>query len=298
MPTFEIKKNILVPLKMKKFSLEREIQSLTEKNLDVIFGLQFIETEFSIGEFRLDTVAFDKETESIVIIEYKKDQNFSVIDQGYAYLSLMLNRKADFVLLLNEKTGESYGKKDFDWSQSKILFIAPSFTSYQIEATNFQDLPIELWRISRYSNETVRYNKIRSQKVTATLNSVSKKNKSIQKITEEIIVYNDDTLLKDVENEIRDAYKLSKDLVYQVNSDVEEKIKKTMVCFYTGGRGLIWIKPNKKTLTFWLRKGKYKDKNGKVIPEGWGNYPEIHFQAEEIDSVFIKRLIEQANDYT
>lgn len=32
-----------------------------------------------------------------MIIEYKRDKNFSVIDQGYAYLSLMLNNKADFI---------------------------------------------------------------------------------------------------------------------------------------------------------------------------------------------------------
>jgi hypothetical protein len=43
--------------------------------------------------FRIDTLAFDKESSAFIIIEYKKDRNFSVVDQGVAYLNLMLNNK-------------------------------------------------------------------------------------------------------------------------------------------------------------------------------------------------------------
>lgn len=68
------------------FKLEKEIQNLTEQNLAIIFKLDFVRSEFSLNNFRLDTLAFDKDTSSFVIIEYKRDKNFSVIDQGYAYL--------------------------------------------------------------------------------------------------------------------------------------------------------------------------------------------------------------------
>ena len=98
-----------------------------------------------------------------------------------------------------------------------------------------------------------------------------------------------------VDDEIKDAYMLIKQTVYQVNPDVEEKIKKSMVCFYTGGKGLIWLKPAKRNLTIWLRKGSYKDRNGQPIRDGWGGYPELHLAAAEIDNVFIRKLIEQAN---
>jgi hypothetical protein len=90
-------------------------------------------------------MAYDNETNSFVIIEYKRDKNFSVIDQGYAYLSLMLNNKADFILEYNENQEKTLKRKDVDWSQSRVVFISPSFTSYQKEAINFKDLPIELW---------------------------------------------------------------------------------------------------------------------------------------------------------
>jgi hypothetical protein len=291
MPIFKINGKSLIPLKIIAFSREKEIQNTTEQNIEVIFGLKFVCSEFSIGNFRLDTIGFEEETKSFVIIEYKRDLNFSIVDQGFAYLSLMLNRKADFALMYNEKMNSSCRKDYFDWSQSKVFFISPSFTPYQIEATNFKNLPIALWEVHLYSNETIRYNKIKSQQATITL-PTDPKTKGIK----EIKVFTEDAILNSVESEIREAYMMIKNIVYQVNSDVEEKIKKTMVCFYSGGKGLVWIKPTKKSITLWLRKGKYRDRNGKVVTEGWGNYPEIHLSASEIDSVFIKKLIQQANN--
>lgn len=296
MPIFKINEKSLIPLKIIAFSREKEIQNITEQNIEVIFGLKFVYSEFSIGNFRLDTIGFDEDAKSFVIIEYKRGLNFSIVDQGFAYLSLMLNRKADFALMYNEKMNSSFRKDYFDWSQSKVLFVSPSFTPYQIEATNFKDLPIELWEVHLYSNETIRYNKIKSQRGTAIWTSFSKNKKSFEKVVGEIKVFTEDDILNGVENEIREAYMMIKNIVYQINSDVEEKFKKTMVCFYSGGKGLVWIKPTKKSITLWLRKGKYRDRNGKVVTEGWGNYPEIHLSASEIDSVFIKKLVQQANN--
>ena len=88
-------------LKEIPFKLEKDIQKVTENNLYTILKLEFVKSEFTLNNFRIDTLAFDKEANTFVIIEYKRDKNFSVIDQGYAYLSLMLNNKADFILLSN-----------------------------------------------------------------------------------------------------------------------------------------------------------------------------------------------------
>jgi hypothetical protein len=296
MPIFGIAGKSLIAIKLVPFSSEKAIQTVTERNLQAIFGFKFVCSEFSIGNFRLDTIGFDEEAKSFVIIEYKKDQNFSIIDQGYAYLSLMLNNKADLVLTYNENTGLLAKKEDFDWSQSKVIFVSPSFTPYQIEAVNFKDLPIELWEVHLYSNDTIAYNKIKSQQATAILGSISKASKAIKKVRTEIKVFNENDILNSVEDEVREAYMMIKQIVYQVNSEVEERIKKSMVCFYTGGKGLIWVKPTGRSITIWLRKGNYRNRDGKMIPEGWGNYPELHLAAGEMDPVFIRKLIEQAND--
>jgi len=53
-----------------------------------------------------------------------------VVDQGVAYLNLMHNNKADFILEhIQAFLSQSVKKQDVDWSQSRIIFIAPEFTS-------------------------------------------------------------------------------------------------------------------------------------------------------------------------
>src|SRR5436309_5455438 len=85
------------------FSREKELQRICERNLDLLFGLKFVSTEFLLNGLRIDTLTFDPEAQAFVIIEYKRNEQFSVIDQGYTYLALMLNNKADFILEYNEK---------------------------------------------------------------------------------------------------------------------------------------------------------------------------------------------------
>lgn len=129
MPLYKIGQQ-LEHVKETSFKFERELQQLTEKNLHSLLRLNFIRSEFSLNNFRIDTLAFDPEAKSFIIIEYKRDKNFSVIDQGYAYLSLMLNNKADFILEYNESQNKSLKRTDVDWTQSKVIFISPLFTTY------------------------------------------------------------------------------------------------------------------------------------------------------------------------
>ena len=146
MPVFNLKTDGLGQVKEMPFKLEREIQNLVEKNLGMLLGLEFVKSEFTISgtvqQLRIDTLAFDLKNKAFVIIEYKQDKSFSVVDQGYAYLSVMLNNKADFILEYNESCGKVLKKADVDWSQSRAIFISQAFTPYQKEAINFKDLPI------------------------------------------------------------------------------------------------------------------------------------------------------------
>ena len=152
MRLFQVKKNILTPIQRDSFKLELDIQGLVEANLETLFQLEYITSEFTVGEFRLDTLAFDNESNSFVIMEYKKGHSYSVVDQGYSYLSVAVNNKADFILEYNEKTGKQLKRDDVDWSASRVIFIAPSFNSYQKNSVNFRDVPFELWEIRKFED--------------------------------------------------------------------------------------------------------------------------------------------------
>jgi RecB family endonuclease NucS len=122
MPIFSISNNTLKKIKELSFKNEkREIQKICENNLQNLFNLEFVKSEFSLNHLRIDTLAFDNETNSFVILEYKKDKNFSVVDQGIAYLALLLNNKADFILEFNESKNKSLKRNDVDWEASKVI---------------------------------------------------------------------------------------------------------------------------------------------------------------------------------
>lgn len=155
MQLFENHEGALAPIEKDSFKLEREIQALIEPNMEILFGLEFVSSEFSVAEFRLDSLAYDEQNNSFVIVEYKKGHSYSVVDQGYSYLSAMLNNKAEFILEYNEKTGKQLKRNDIDWTSSRVIFVSPSFNTYQKNSVNFKDVPFELWEIRKFAGGLV-----------------------------------------------------------------------------------------------------------------------------------------------
>lgn len=241
------------------FKLEKDIQNITERNIYLLFGLEFVESEFSINNFRIDTLAFDNELKSFVIIEYKRDRNFSVVDQGYAYLSLMLNNKADFILEYNEVKKKALKRENVDWSQSRVMFISPSFTNYQIESINFKDLPIELWQIIRYDNNSIMYSQIQSSNAQESIKTISRGTEEVKKINREIKVYTEDEHLSVCSDEIKELYEKFKDYIQSIGN-IEIKPKKKYIAFISGSN-IVDIHPQKKALKLWINlpKGELDD---------------------------------------
>ena len=285
-------------IKESPFKLEKEIQDLTEHDLKLLFNLDFVKSEFSLNGFRIDTLAFDSESNSFVIIEFKRDKNFSVIDQGYAYLSLLLNNRADFILEYNENHNKVLKKVDVDWSQSKVMFISPSFTIYQKEAINFKDLPIELWEVKRFDNDTISYEKIQKYRTQESIKTISKVDKTIENIAKEIVVYSEEEHLNNANEDIRDLYEKLRESILTFGN-IEIKPKKKYIAFVSG-KNVVDIHPQNKSLKIWLNlsKGELDDSKGlskDVSTTGhWGNGDyELKIDSDE-DLEYILSLVKQS----
>lgn len=233
MSVFRIGKSKLEPIKEIKLDLEKDLQKLAEKNLETVFGLKFISSEFSLNNLRVDTLAFDEESKSFVIMEYKKDRSFSVIDQGYAYLALMLNNKADFILEYNEKNKKSLKRGDIDWSQSKVIFLANSFTTYQQKAIHFQDLPIELWEAKKFDNNTVLFNQLKAPQAVESIKTISK-NKTIEKVSRQVRKYTVDHYFKNGWDSSRNLFEPFRERVLELDERIEEKFNKYYIGYKIG----------------------------------------------------------------
>ena len=206
MRLFSNDKGVLTKVNVEPFKLERNIQELIEKNTNEIFNLEFISSEFSIGNYRIDSLCYDNENKSFVIIEYKKGSSYSVIDQGYSYLSTMLNNKSDFILEYNEKTNNTLRRDSVNWTQSRIIFISPSFNSYQKNSVNFKDIPFELWEVKKYSNKTVSLNPIISNSKESIENISKTGNSIIKTVNEEVKVITIDDLIINSVQKVKDIW--------------------------------------------------------------------------------------------
>ena len=69
MPTFKKQNGKLLQVKENAFKKEKDLQELTEKNLETIFGLQFVATEYQVQNLFIDTLGYDLENKDFVIIE-------------------------------------------------------------------------------------------------------------------------------------------------------------------------------------------------------------------------------------
>ena len=269
-------KNKLHQLKEKPFKLEREIQNLFEQNLTLLTGLEFIKSEFSIKGKRIDTLAYDTQSNAFIIIEYKRDKNVSVVDQGFTYLSLMLENKADFVLTYNETLNKNLHSGKVDWSQTRVVFVSPSFTENQRLATNFKDIAIELWEIKRFENDIISINPIKKTRSAESIKPVTQQNEKIKSVTSEIKVYTEEDHLNGFSDEIVELYEAYKNAILNLFDDVEVVPKKLYIAFKKD-KNISDIVLLKKGLKIFinLKKGQLDDPKGltKDVSETghWGN---------------------------
>lgn len=301
MKLFSINDKKLKSLSTDSFKLEKEIQTLVENNMEILFNLQFVKSEYSIKNFRIDTLGFDQENKSFVVIEYKKGANFSVIDQGYTYMSLMLNNKADFILEYNENSNVQLKKDDVDWSQSKVVFISPQFTEFQKHSVNFKDVPFELWEIKRYENNLLGLVQHKSSSdESITIISESPEN-IVSKVSKQVKVYNEDYHLNSSKNRrpwVNDLYFMIKERI-QNFGDIDVKYTAQYVSFRTKSPFVDLVMYNKGIYTIInMKSGTLNDPekltktfNGKGH---WGNGDYYVLIDEKMDLDYVMFLIKQS----
>lgn len=263
MKLFKIKDKRVASLSVIPFMLEKEIQKIVENNVDTLFSLVLISSEFSISNFRIDTLGFDTETKSFVIIEYKKDTNYSVIDQGYTYLSLLLNNKADFILEYNERTNSTLKKSDVDWSQSRVLFVSPQFSNYQIHSINFRDVPFELWEIRRFKDDLISLMLHKTTSSESISSVAGNSDNKVKKVSKEIRVYSEEDHYNYYKSElIKEIYLELKERI--VNLGGVEIVPRSQYIGFKRKTNFVDIAFQKNTLWIWinLHKGELDDPKG------------------------------------
>ncbi|PIY93896.1 MAG: hypothetical protein COY68_05050 [Candidatus Levybacteria bacterium CG_4_10_14_0_8_um_filter_35_23] len=283
------------------FDKEKKLQSFTENNLEELFGLEFISTEFNLETFWLDSLAFDPELKSFVIIEYKKVENLSLMDQGQTYLNLVLDHKADVLLEYINKKGKTIKKHDVDWSQTRVIFVGPRFNTYQKRALS-PNLPFELWEVALYDGELIEYDQI-----IPTGQTGNKDKKSLSgSAAREIETFTVEDHLKRSTQDIQDIFQKIREQILLLDTRVQEKPVKNYIGYKVNWYNFCTIHFYREKLKIHVRKevlNSDKDKRFDKVPSSyeWGKTPIWWMDvstAEDIDYIFpaIKESYESAPD--
>ncbi|PZQ11200.1 MAG: DUF91 domain-containing protein [Rhodanobacter denitrificans] len=151
---FRLIGNQVVELPGKAAPIEKQLQNLIEAQMQTFLGVRFLASEYATGKThrgRIDSLGLD-ENGCPVIVEYKRESNETVINQGLFYLDWLLDHQAEFRWLVMEKLGKEAADA-IDWSGTRLLCIAADFTRYDQHAVQQIPRNIELLRYKLFADD-------------------------------------------------------------------------------------------------------------------------------------------------
>ncbi|MBD3374850.1 hypothetical protein GF406_07450 [candidate division KSB1 bacterium] len=260
MAIFEIKNSYAKRIKLSEFSTEKKLQKLVEKNLKEIFDCRFIATEFSTGNIhsgRIDTLAISEDNNP-VIIEYKKTASSDQINQSLYYLHWIQDHKGDFQLEANKALNEIVR---VDWSEIRVICLAPEFKKYDIHAVQVMNANIELWQYKFYENSilsieevfrrTKSLNSIKTQPMNGKSPIMVEAGKKAA-LTRKTAVYYIEDHYKYLNKSILDLFNTIRDYIISLDDSIEESPKKNYIAYKTS-QNFVCLETHKRKIKLYLK---------------------------------------------
>ncbi len=107
-----------------------------------------------------------------------------------------------------------------------MIFISPFFTTYQREAINFKDLPIELWEVKKFENNTISFEQVQKASAKESIKTISRSDDTVEAVSKEIKVYTEQDHLNKVDFETCELYEQFKERLLNMDDNVTVQPKK------------------------------------------------------------------------
>ena len=233
-------------------AVEKSLQEIFEKNLEILLGIRFLASEYSTGKKhagRIDTLGID-ENNSPVIIEYKRAMNENVINQGLFYLDWLLDHKAEFELMVLRRYGEQ-SSNNIDWSNPRLLCIAGGFTKYDAHAVQQINRNIELFQYKQFQENLLLLDLVNATTANNGENDPEIQEKSGKK-KQKVRTVSD--YLEKADQTLTDLYDSIKTYLLALGDDVQIKTLKHYIAFKRiKNFACIEIHPNTNKILLYLK---------------------------------------------
>ncbi len=227
--------------------LEKKLQTLIEKHLETFLHIRFVASEYSTGKThagRIDTLGID-ENFCPTIIEYKRNSNVNVINQGLFYLDWLMDHKAEFELLVQKQFGQEAAEQ-LDWSAPRLLCIAANFTRYDIHAIQQINRNIELLRYMFFGDDLLLLDLVNVVSAKPGEETESDEQAPKQYTTQE-------EYLEKADPQLKELYEAARDHMLDLGDDVQERMLKWYIAFKRlKNFACIQLQTQKNSLLMWL----------------------------------------------
>lgn len=231
----------------KPVKLEKKLQTLIEKHIETFLHVRFVASEYSTGKThagRIDTLGID-ENFCPTIIEYKRNSNANVINQGLFYLDWLMDHKAEFELIVQKQFGQEAAER-LDWSAPRLLCIAEDFTRYDIHAIQQINRNIELIRYVFFGNDLLLLDLVNVVSAKPDGKGDGEGNGSRQYTTQE-------EYLARAAPPLKELYEAVRDHMTDLGDDVQERILKWYIAYkQLKNFATIQLQTQKNSLLMWL----------------------------------------------
>ncbi len=259
MAIFEIEKGKAKRVRLSEFKLEKDLQRLIEENMEIIFNCRLIATEFSTGNIhsgRIDSLAISEDLNP-VIIEYKKVASSDLINQSLYYLHWIRDHKGDFQVTANKVLGKNI---EVDWSDIRVICIAPEYKKYDLHAVQVMGANIELWQYKLYENGILNIEEVykRTNTTSREFEDYNEKNPIMVEagkkaaITRKNAVYTIEEHFDNLDKSLVDLFNNVRDYITSLDSSIEELPKKNYIAYKTS-QNFACLQTYKKKLTLYLK---------------------------------------------
>lgn len=254
MPIFQHDKSgKLNRLKASAIDKEKQLQTLIEQNLDEALDMHFIASEYTTtAGGRIDTLAVDSNG-APVIIEYKRNRNDNIINQGLSYLRWLKAQKSEFFeMLMIRKLGDAKAKTiKLDWANPRVVCIAEAYSKCDIDTVEVVPMWIELLKYCLYeenifSLEQVGIREDKPDKITMSTNHLSNG------------TANDPDPRKQMSADTTDLFDTLRSKIMELDINIAEKATKEYMA-YRLSKNFVELHTQKKQIKIFLRPIDYVD---------------------------------------
>ena len=181
-----------------------------------------------------------------------------LINQSLYYLHWIKDHKGDFQIAANKTLGKDM---DVDWSDIRVICLAPEYKKYDLHAVQVMGANIELWQYKTYDNGILNIEEVYKRTASTSNQNTEElggKNPIMVEagkkaaLTRKTATYTLEEHYENLDNHVLELFNLVRDYIVTLDSTIEEAPKKNYIAYKTS-QNFTCLQTYKKKLTLYLK---------------------------------------------